>query len=40
VPSIVRAAARGSTLSSTTSTRYSLRSDGAFGMPRSLARRA
>ena len=39
VPSIVRAAARGSTLSSTTSTRYSLRSDGAFGMTRSLARR-
>jgi len=39
VPSIVRAAARGSTLSSTTRTRYSLRSNGAFGMPRSLARR-
>ncbi len=39
VPSIVRAAARGSTLSSTTRTRYSFRSDGAFGMPRSLPRR-
>jgi hypothetical protein len=32
VPSIVRAAARGRTLSSTTSTLYDLRSDGALGM--------
>jgi len=39
VPSIVRAAARGNTLSSTTSTRCSFRSDAAFAMARSLARR-